>query len=431
MTLATAAMAVWASLQMAFFMFWDTLWALVLGFTLSGAVQAFVSRAEMQRALGARSLPSIARATGFGMISSSCSYAATAVAKSLFQKGADFVAALTFMFASTNLVIELGIVLWVLMGWQFVASEFLGGVLMIALLSAAAGLLLRPRLVEAARKRLQAQGEAHGAEAGAPRAPWRTRLTSLAGWSDAAGYTVADVTMLRRELLIGYVVAGFLAVLVPTSLWNALFLRGHGFWTSLENVIIGPFIAIVSFVCSVGNVPLAAALWAGGISFGGVVSFIFADLISFPLLAIYRKYYGGKLALRMLALFWLVMSMAGLLTELVFQAAGLVPSQASLRIVEPPLQWSYTTVLNLIAVVAFLALLWLERNRARFGGGAGYANDPVCGMQVEIAQAPAEMTIAGRTYYFCSDHCRQHFAQQHEGAALESEPREAASHSHG
>ncbi|HEX6512187.1 MAG TPA: permease [Chloroflexota bacterium] len=393
--------AIFESLKMAFFMFWETLWALVLGFTLSGVVQAFVSRRDMERVLGGHGVRHIAAAAGFGVVSSSCSYAATAMAKSLFQKGADFIAALVFMFASTNLVIELGIVLWVLIGWQFTAAEFVGGLIMIVLLSFVGRAFLPKALVEAARPEPDT-GMHHGEMQGRQR-------STLAGWADAAGYTVADVWMLRQELLIGYLVAGFLAVLVPVSVWNAVFVHGHGFWTSLENVVVGPFIAIISFVCSIGNVPLAAALWMGGISFGGVASFIFADLITLPLLLIYRKYYGMKLTLRLLALFWLVMSAAGLTTEYLFSAIGLVPTRRPVALAEPTLEWNYTTILNIIFLLVFGLVLWLNRNRERFGGGVGYATDPVCGMQVEIATAPARAEQEGKTYYFCSEGCRDHF----------------------
>ena len=285
------------SLREGFFMFWETLWPLILGFGLSGAVQAFVSRESLQSAMGDHRPASVARASFFGMVSSSCSYAATAMAKSIFVKGADFVAVCVFMFASTNLVVELGIVLVVLMGWQFAVSEFVGGIVMIVLLTAVGSLWLRGRLVVRARERLTAEtadGHDHGPaeDVDLQRQPWSTKLRSRAGWADAATYTMADLTMLRRELVIGYTVAGFLAVAVPSHVWNVVFLHGHGFWTSLENVVVGPLIAIVSFVCSIGNVPLAASLWDGGISFGGVISFIFADLITFPLLLIYRRYYG-------------------------------------------------------------------------------------------------------------------------------------------
>jgi YHS domain-containing protein len=239
--------------------------------------------------------------------------------------------------------------------------------------------------------------------------PWRQRIRSVAGWADAASYTMADLNMLRRELVIGYVVAGFLAVVIPDTAWNVVFFRGHGFWTSLENVLVGPFIAVISFVCSIGNVPLAAALWKGGISFGGVVSFIFADLISLPLVLIYRKFYGWALTLRLVALMWTVMSIAGLITEYLFQWARLVPAARPLQVVEPAFHWNYTTFLNLVFLVVFAGILYLYRNREKLGGGQGYALDPVCGMQVETAHAPARGEHEGHAVYFCSDHCHDRF----------------------
>ena len=404
------------SLKEGFFMFWETLWPLVLGFTLAGAVQAFVSRESLQEKLGDHGPAAVARASGYGMASSSCSYAASAMAKSLFVKGADFVAAAVFMFASTNLVIELGIVLVVLMGWQFAVSELVGGVIMIVPLACLGGLWLRGRLVVEARRRLTADaghgpGHDHAAAAGAAlqRAPWGTRLRSKAGWADAATYTMADLKMLRRELLVGFTVAGFLAVAVPTGFWSTVFIHGHGFGTSLENAAVGPFIALVSFVCSIGNVPLAAALWKGGIAFGGVVSFLFADLISLPLLLVYRRYYGTRLTLRMLAVFWGVMSSAGLATEVIFRAAGLVPTTRPAQVAPARFSWDYTTYLNIAFLVVFAVLYWAYRNRDRLGAGGGYALDPVCGMQVEIANAPALLEQGGKRFYFCSDHCRMRF----------------------
>jgi YHS domain-containing protein/uncharacterized membrane protein YraQ (UPF0718 family) len=411
---------IWNSLSDGAGMFWETLWALVLGFGLSGAVQAFVSRAQMQRSLGNHRPATIAKAGLFGMVSSSCSYAASALAKTLFVRGADFTAAQAFMFASTNLVLELGIVLWLLIGWEFAAAEFVGGVLMVALLYA-----VLPRVVgrdeqESARTALSAVAThgghdahaAHDADAAHATESWRGRVRSLAGWSDAASYTVSDVTMLRKELVIGFVVAGFADAAVPVSFWKSLFVTGHGFWSSLENVVLGPFLAIISFVCSIGNVPLAAALWTGGISFGGTVAFVFADLIALPLLLIYRKYYGLRLTAKLLAVFWATMSLAGLATEYLFRAAGIEPSAATGRhgmIGRDVWGWNYTTVLDVIALAAFAALYWLYRNRDRFGGGSGYAKDPVCGMQVEIAHAPASVEHNGRAYHFCSDHCAHRF----------------------
>ena len=409
------------SLREGFFMFWETLWPLIMGFTLSGAVQAFVSREQMERVMGDHGAPAVARASGLGMVSSSCSYAATAMAKSLFQKGADFTTAMIFMFASTNLVLELGIVLVVLLGWQFAAAEFVGGPIMIILLALTGSFVVGRHLASSARKRLQsgqmAGGHDHSAMVGVSEERqaeleserWSTKLRSRAAWSDAASYTVADVTMLRRELVIGYVIAGFLTILVPRDVWNEVFLHGHGFWTSVENVIVGPFIALIAFVCSIGNVPLAAALWHGGISFGGVIAFIFADLITLPLLLIYRKYYGTRLMLRLLAWFWAVMSIAGLLVELIFDGTGLIPGSRPRNIVETSFQWNYTTFLNLIFLAVAAYLYWLYRNRARFGGGTGYANDPVCGMRVRTANAPAHLTHDGHEHWFCSDQCAERF----------------------
>ncbi|MHB1523001.1 MAG: permease [Candidatus Dormibacteria bacterium] len=413
--------SVGAGLREALAMVWETLWALTLGFILSGGVQAFVSRREMNSALGRPGLLSLTRATGFGAASSSCSYAASAMAKSLFAKGADFVAAMVFMFASTNLVIELGVVLAVLIGWQFTASEFVGGLLMIALLALVARVLFPRQLVERARSRLNGSPafDDEGATYAAPHptpdpleAGWRARMRTRQGWSDAAGYAAADLTMLRRELAIGFLVAGFLAALVPSSAWQALFLTGHGFWSSLENAVIGPFIAIISFVCSVGNVPLAAALWKGGISFGGVVSFVFADLISMPLLLIYRRFYGWRLALRMLLAFWVVMSASGLMVQYLFQAVGIPPPGRPTQLVTHAFAMNYTSALDLVALVALAAIFWEYRRRRATGGSAGYAIDPICGMQVEIANAPATLVLQGRTIYFCSERCRDRMGDE-------------------
>lgn len=403
------------SLREAFFMFWETLWPLVLGFGLSGAVQAFVSHEAMQRSMGDHRPPAIGRASFYGMVSSSCSYAASAMSKSLFVKGADFVAANVFMFASTNLVVELGIVLVVLIGWQFAVAEFIGGVIMIVLFAMLGALWFRGRQVVEAREHLGVAQNDDGHVHGPPEntalqhRPWKVRLRSKEGWADSATYTMADLAMIRKELVIGYVVAGFLAVLVPVHVWHTLFLQGHGFWTTLENVVVGPFIAIISFVCSVGNVPLAAALWKGGIAFGGVISFIFADLIAIPLLLIYRRYYGIKLTFKMLALFWLVMSTAGLITEGLFRAAGWVPTSRPTQIVSDHFEWNYTTILNIIFLGIFALLYWTYRNRDRLGGGRGYAIDPVCGMQVESARAPASSIHDGQQLHFCSDRCRERF----------------------
>jgi uncharacterized protein len=413
--------AIGDSLYEGFSMFWETLWALVLGFGLSGAVQAFVSRGQMQRVLGDHRPATVGKAGLLGLVSSSCSYAAAALGKSLFAGGADFTSAMVFMVASTNLVVELGIVLWLLLGWQFALAEFVGGAIMIMLLAVVLPPVLPRGWIEGARARLHAgPGETDGcahhlkhvdtedlAEPG--RRPTGERIRSWAGWSDAAGYTISDLTMLRQEIVIGFVVAGFATVLVPAWVWQSLFLTGHGVASSVENVALGPLLAILAFVCSIGNVPLAAALWVGGISFGGVISFVFADLITLPLLLIYRRYYGTRLTLRLLAVFWAVMSVAGLAVEYLFRAVGLVPTTHPQLVATEGVRWDHTTILNIIALIAFAALYWLYRNRDRFSGGASYAKDPVCGMQVDKALAPATTVHGGQNYYFCSDHCQQHF----------------------
>ena len=401
-------------------MFWETLWALILGFGLSGAVQAFVTRADMEKTLGDHRPRAVARASVLGMVSSSCSYAASAMAKSLFQKGADFVAAIVFMFASTNLVIELGLVLVALMGWEFAAAEFVGGPIMIVLLALTGGFVFRQATVARARRRLVDDAAArHEHATGSTPAeevqhlPWRRKLRSVAGWSDAAAYTMSDLSMLRRELVIGYGIAGFLAILVPVDTWNTVFVTGHGSWTSVENAVVAPLIACIAFVCSIGNVPMAAALWHGGISFGGVISFVFADLVAFPLLLVYRKYYGTRMALRLFVWFYAVMATAGLAVEGIFSGLGLVPSDRPKTIVMTHFSWNYTTFLNIAFLAVFGLLYWLFRNRERLGGCTGHATDPVCGMQVEKAGAPARATIDGVTYWFCSDSCRTRFEADH------------------
>jgi uncharacterized membrane protein YraQ (UPF0718 family) len=427
---------VWHGLDEAFFMFWATLWALVLGFALSGAVQAFVSRGEMRKALGDHRPKTLGKASFFGVISSSCSYASSALAKTLFARGADFTAAMVFMIASTNLVVELGIVLWLLIGWQFALAEFVGGAIMIVLLALVIPRVIPERWIADARDRLNAEttgdnnagahgGHDHGEDqpAAVPgpdeQEPLSQRIRSRAGWGDASGYTVSDLTMLRKELAIGFVVAGFLAALVPTHFWQSLFLTGHGFWSSLENVVLGPFLAIISFVCSVGNVPLAAALWQGGISFGGVVSFVFADLITLPLLSIYRKYFGTAITLRILAVFWATMSAAGLAVEYLFRAVRISSPARPRMIVHEGFQLNYTSILNVLALIAFAVIYWLyrHRNTSDTGGAQRYTKDSMCGMQVEIEHAPASVSVDGVRYWFCSDHCKDRFTASNTAAS--------------
>jgi uncharacterized membrane protein YraQ (UPF0718 family) len=431
-------MSIVDSFREAFFMFWETLWALVLGFSLSGAVQAFVSRDAMERMMGDHRPRTVVRTSLLGAASSSCSYAASALARSLFQRGADFTTAMVFMFASTNLVIELGVVLWLLLGWQFALAELVGGAIMIALFVLLAPRVLPRQQIEEARLRRSAAGHDHGTHE--PTRPWRERVRTRAGWADAAGYAVSDVRMLERELVIGYVVAGFLAVAVSASFYEALFIPGHGALTEIENVLLGPVIAFISFVCSIGNVPLAAALYDGGISFGGTIAVVFADLIALPLVLIYAKLYGRRLAIRMVLAFWAVMATAGLLTDLLFRGVGIEAPARRAEIVETHFAWNYTAFLNIVAITVAVVVVWLSRQRE---GGGAYAQDPVCGMQVERAHPGATVEHEGSTVYFCAPRCAERFSRdpsryagQHAPEPMEPEgrtmlPLMTSEHEHG
>jgi len=404
----------WHSLTDAAGMLWETLWALVLGFGLSGAVQAFVSRARMQRALGDASPKSIARAGFFGAVSSSCSYAATALAKTLFVRGADFTAAQAFAFASTNLVIELGVVLWLLIGWQFALAEFVGGALMVALIALVIPRVVPPREADAVRSALAEGDGHHHAHHGADAEEQSRDPRTLAGWADAAAYTVGDLTMLRRELVIGFLVAGVLDTAVPLSFWRSLFVTGHGIWSAIENAVLGPFLAIISFVCSIGNVPLAAALWSDGIGFGGVVAFVFADLITLPLLFIYRRYYGTRITMKLLAAFWATMTVAGLAVEGLFHVAGIAPGSTTRmhkHVGDVTVGWNATTVLDVVSLVVLAGIVVLYRQRDRLGAGANLAVDPICGMTVDTTHPGAVLVHDdGSATYFCSDHCKHRYA---------------------
>jgi uncharacterized membrane protein YraQ (UPF0718 family) len=284
-------------------------WALVLGFAISAVIQAWVPRKRIEAALSGSGPAPVAKATGLGAASSSCSYAAIAIARSLFEKGASAVTSLAFQFASTNLVWELGLVLWVLIGWQFTLAEYVGGIILIALMAVSLRLFVSPRLEEAARRHAQqaAAAHAHGTS-GDEGASWRTRLTSMNAWTNVAWNFRMDWAMLWKEITIGFLLAGFIGQL-GDDFFNVLFVTdAPPVVRTIENVIAGPVIAVLSFVCSVGNVPLAAVLWSGGISFAGVIAFLFADLIVLPIVVAYRKYYGLSYALRITALMFVTWS---------------------------------------------------------------------------------------------------------------------------
>jgi uncharacterized protein len=353
-----AAGAVGHALALAGSMTWEILWALILGFALSAVVQAVVRRSTVVALLGDDRPRTLAIAAGLGAASSSCSYAAVALARSLFRKGANFTAAMAFEIGSTNLVVELGIILALLMGWQFTAAEFIGGPLMIVVLAVLFRLFVRTRLVDAARRQadrgLAGSMEGHAAmdmsiqEDG----PFWRRLFSREGLTSVSHVFVMEWSAILRDLILGLLIAGAIAAWVPESFWQHFFFVDHPVLSTLWGPIVGPVVAIVSFVCSIGNVPLAAVLWNGGISFGGVVAFIFADLLILPILNIYRKYYGTAMMLTLLGTFYAAMVVAGYLVELVFGAASLIPSQRNATVMHAGISLNYTTWLN----IAFLAL---------------------------------------------------------------------------
>lgn len=347
-----------------FTMFWDVLWQLILGFTLSGIVQAFVSHKTLAKTLGGNSPRNLTLASLFGIASSSCSYAAVALARSLFQKGASFTAAMVFQLASTNLVIELGIILIVLMGWQFAAAEYLGGIVMVIIIALLFHFTLTSRLVASAKKQaergLVGKMEGHASmdmsvsNSNSQNAKQKISEAIIA----VANYFVMDWASVWVDIVIGFLIAGTLTVLVPHSFWQTFFLVHDPRLAAIEGPLVGPLVAIFSFVCSVGNVPLAAVLWQGGISFGGVVSFIFADLIILPILDIYRKYYGWKMMSYIFVTFYITMAVAGYAIELLFSLFHIIPTDRNITVFTAGIQWNYTSWLNTIFLLVAAILVY-------------------------------------------------------------------------
>jgi uncharacterized membrane protein YraQ (UPF0718 family) len=352
-------------------MTWEILWALILGFTLSAVVQALVRRSTIVALLGDDRPRTLALAAGLGAASSSCSYAAVALARSLFRKGANFTAAMAFEIGSTNLVVELGIILALLMGWQFTAAEFVGGPLMIVILAVLFRLFVRSQLVDAASTQAD-QGLAGSMEGHAAmdmsvqrEGSFLRRLVSREGLTSVSHVFVMEWAAILRDLVIGLLIAGAIGAWVPESFWQHFFFTDQPTLSAVWGPIVGPVVAIASFVCSIGNVPLAAVLWNGGISFGGVVAFIFADLLILPILNIYRKYYGTAMMLTLLGTFYAAMVTAGYLVEIIFGTADLIPSQRNATVMEAGVSWNYTTWLNIV----FLALAALLVVRFVITGG--------------------------------------------------------------
>ena len=360
--------AIGHALALAGSMTWEILWALILGFVLSAVVQAVVRKSTIVELMGDDRPRTLAIATGLGVASSSCSYAAVALARSLFRKGANFTAAMAFELASTNLVVELGVIVALLMGWQFTAAEFIGGPVMIVVLAVLFRLFVRSRLIEAARRQAD-RGIAGSMEGHAAmdmsvtgEGSFLRRITSPDGFTAVSHVYVMEWAAILRDLVLGLLIAGAIAAWVPESFWHNFFLTGHPTLSAVWGPLVGPIVAIVSFVCSIGNVPLAAVLWNGGISFGGVVAFIFADLLILPILNIYRKYYGIKMMLVLLATFYFSMVCAGYVVEILFSTAGLIPGARDATVMQAGIAWNYTTWLNIVflAVSALLVVRFVR-----------------------------------------------------------------------
>jgi uncharacterized membrane protein YraQ (UPF0718 family)/YHS domain-containing protein len=414
---------VWEGLQQSFLMAYEVWWALVLGFAISAIVQAWVPRERIESALSGSGVGPLAKATGLGAASSSCSYAAIAIAKSLFQKGASAVTSLAFQFASTNLVWELGLVIWILIGWQFTLAEFIGGFILIALMAILLRRFVSPKLEEEAREHAEGVQVGHIHLSSESKGSWREKTTSVAAWSDVAHNFRGDWKMLWKEITLGFLLAGFIGLL-GDDFFNFLFIEdAPAAVKTLENVIAGPIIAILSFVCSVGNAPLAAVLWSGGIGFAGVIAFIFADLIVLPIIVAYVKYYGWAYAMRITALMFVTIVASALLVDLLFGAVGLIPDTRPTRDdIFGSVELDYKLVLNVLGTMIFAALIYLTVRRG--------ATDPVCGMQVDRAKA-LRLEHAGQTYFFCSEHCRSAFeADPHAYTGVGVAPTPAHGHAH-
>jgi len=407
-------------LSNSFLMAWAVWWALVLGFAISAIVQAWVPRERIQNALGGSGPRPVALVTGLGAASSSCSYAAIAIAKSLFQKGASAASALAFQFASTNLVIELGIVIWVLIGWQFTLAEFVGGLVLITVMTVLLRLFVSKRLEEEAREHAQEADTGHQHHMAGAQLTLRQRITSVDAWSDVAHNFRNDWGMLWKEITIGFFLAGFIGLL-GNGFFNGLFiLHSNHVLRTIENVVLGPIVAMLSFVCSVGNIPLAAVLWSGGISFGGVLAFIFADLIVLPIIAIYRKYYGTKFALRITALMFVTMVISALIVDAIFGGLGLIPHVRPTRAdIFGSVKVDYKLVTNVLGLIVFAALFGLTMRRG--------VTDPVCGMKVDRKKA-LTLDFGGETHYFCSEHCLHAFEVDAEQQGRDVSPQHNSVH---
>ncbi|SIR98052.1 hypothetical protein SAMN05421858_4942 [Haladaptatus litoreus] len=421
---------------------WTAAWAITMGLMITSLVQVYVSKERMARLLGDDDLSGLAKATVFGAASSGCSFGAVAIAKGLFKKGAHVVNVLAFMFASTNLIIELGLMILILLGWEFLVAELLGGIILIAVMALIVHVTLPENLFEDVRKELNQRDHDHGVtedptcgmegkdeyslvtdggetlefcSAGcletyqqevASSGDWRDELLTWGGWYKLGNQYRKEWSMIWKDVIAGFLISGFVIVFVPQWVWNSLFLQGDGLLVSAENAIMGVTIAVISFVGSIGNVPFAVALWGGGISFAGVIAFVYADLITIPVLNVYRKYYGWTVMLYIFGVFFVTMAFTGFLMEELFTTLGIVPNLAGGETAteQTYFELNYTFYLNIIAFGLSGFLFYVYR---RGLGAPGQYRDPVCGMRID--DSGPSSSHDGETYYFCSNRCKQSF----------------------
>ncbi|TKX60469.1 YHS domain-containing protein [Halorubrum sp. ASP1] len=421
---------------------WTAAWAIIMGLTITSLVQVYVSKERMAQVLGDGDLSGLTKATAFGAASSGCSFGAVAIGKGLFKKGAHAVNFLAFMFASTNLIVELGLMILILLGWEFLLAELLGGLILIAVMAVIVHLTLPENLFDQVRETLNERDREAGVtedptcgmegkdeytlttdggetlkfcsegcmetyrQETSSRGGWRDELLSWGGWYKIGNQYRKEWSMIWKDIVAGFLISGFVIVFVPQWVWNTLFIQGDGLLVTAENAIMGVTIAVLSFVGSMGNVPFAVALWGGGVSFAGIIAFVYADLITIPVLNVYRKYYGWKIMLYILGVFFVTMAFTGFLMELLFDALGIVPDLAGGETAteQTYFKLNYTFYLNLIAFALSGFLLYVYR---RGLGAPGQYRDPVCGMRTDDSEPSA--THDGETYYFCSQTCKETF----------------------
>jgi len=436
---------IFESLRIGFGFLWTAAWAIIMGLVITSLVQVYVSKERMARVLGEETVGGVTKATLFGAASSGCSFGAIAIGKGLFKKGAHVVNVLAFMFASTNLIVELGLMILILLGWEFLVAELLGGVILIAVMAVLVHLTLPENLFDEVRQTLNDRDHDHGItedptcgmegkdeyslvtdggetlkfcsegcmetyeQEAASSGGWREELLSWGGWYKIGNQYRKEWSMIWKDVVAGFLISGFVIVFVPQAVWNTLFLQGEGVLVSAENAIMGVAIAVISFVGSMGNVPFAVALWGGGISFAGVIAFVYADLITIPVLNVYRKYYGWKVMLYILGVFFVTMAFTGFLMEELFDVLGIVPDLAGGQTAteQTYFEFNYTFYLNVIAFALSGFLLYVYR---RGLGAPGQYRDPVCGMRTD--NSGPSITHDGETYYFCSERCKQSFDEQ-------------------